>query len=64
MLILRLYHKKHYRDHKGDAIERVHREFVKGPLKVQSTTMNEFVCGEFGHRPLIYESYIRIVKCC
>ena len=43
--------------HKGDAIERVHREFL-----MKSTTMNEFVYGEFGRKPLIYERYIRVVK--
>ena len=32
--------------HKGDAIERVHREFLKGLLKMKSITMNELVYGE------------------
>ena len=29
---------------------------------MKSTTMNEFVNGDFGHKPLTYERYIRIVK--
>ena len=48
--------------HKGDAIERVHHEFLKGLLKMKSTTMNQFVYEEFGSKPLIYERYIGIVK--
>ena len=43
--------------HKGDAIERIHREFCKGLLKMKSTTMNELVYEEFGRKPLIYERY-------
>ena len=48
--------------HKGDAVEKVHREFLKHVLKVKSTTVNEFVYGEFGRRPLINLRYCRIVK--
>lgn len=48
--------------HNGDAVEKVHREFLKGLLKVKSTTVNEFVYGEFGRKPLVCGRYVRIVK--
>ena len=50
-----------WRHHKGDAIERVHREFRKGLLKMKGTTMNELVYGEFGRKPLKYERYCKIL---
>ena len=48
--------------HKGDAIGRVHREFLKGLLKMKNKKMKGFVYGEFERKPLIYERYIMIVK--
>ena len=48
--------------HQADAIEKVHREFMKRLLKVKSTTVNEFVYGELGRKPLIYNRYCSIVK--
>lgn len=48
--------------HQSEAIERVHREFMRSILKVKATTMNEFLYGELGRLPLCYIRYARIVK--
>jgi hypothetical protein len=46
----------------SDAIEHVHRDFMRSILKVKSTVLNEFVYGELGRMPLINLRYCRIVK--
>jgi len=48
--------------HPSDAIERVHRDFMRYVLNVKTTTLNEFVYGELGRLPLCYIRYLRIVK--
>ena len=46
----------------SEAIERVHRDFMRSALKVKTTTLNEFLYGELGRLPLCYTRYSRIVK--
>ncbi len=48
--------------HKADAVEKVHREFMRRVLRVKGTTANEFLYGELGRKPLIVIRYCRIIK--
>lgn len=48
--------------HPSEAIERVHRDFMRSALRVKITTLNEFLYGELGRQPLYFTRYCRIVK--
>ncbi len=48
--------------HPSDAIERVHRDYMRSVLKVRTTTLNEFLYGELGRLPLRCIRHVRIVK--
>lgn len=48
--------------HKGDAIEKIHLEYLKIMLKVRKNTSSLMVYNELGRLPLCIQRKIRIVK--